>query len=43
MKDRQINYINFGGSKGREINTIHLAVLFTIPSIQDLVFLYSTN
>lgn len=38
MIDGQINYINFVGSKGREINNIHLGVIFTLPQIKDLIF-----
>lgn len=38
MVDGQINYIDFKGSIGREINNIHLGVIFTLPQIKDLVF-----
>ncbi len=37
LKTGQIYYINFKGSVGREINSIHLGVIFTLPNIKDVV------
>ncbi len=36
MKDGQINYIDFRGNEGREINNIHLGVIFALANIKDL-------
>lgn len=38
MINGQINYINFKGNIGSEINNIHLGVLFKIQHIKELVF-----
>ena len=38
LEDGQIYYINFSGNLGREINNIHLGVIFTLPIIKDMVF-----
>ncbi len=36
MKDGQINYIDFRGNEGREINNIYLGVIFALTNIKDL-------
>ena len=38
LEDGQIYYINFKGSLGCEINNIHLGVIFTLPTLKDIVF-----
>ncbi len=38
IEDGQIYYINFKGNIGREINNIHLGVVFKLPTIPDMVF-----
>lgn len=37
IEDGQIYYINFKGNHGREINNIHLGVIYKLPSIKDVV------
>lgn len=37
-KNGQVYYINFKGNVGREINKIHLGIIYTLPSIKDVVF-----
>ena len=38
LKDGMIYYINFKGNLGREINKIHLGIIYTLPGIDDVVF-----
>ena len=38
IEDGQIYYINFNGNIGREINNIHLGVVFKLTTITDMVF-----
>ena len=38
IEDGNIYFINFKGNVGREINKIHLGVIYTLPSIKDVVF-----
>ena len=38
IEDGQIYYINFKGSTGREINNVHLGVVFKLPTITDMIF-----
>ena len=37
IEDGQIYYIDFKGNTGREINSIHLGVVYKLPSIKDVV------
>ena len=37
IEDGQIYYINFKGNRGREINNIHLGVIYKLPSIKDVL------
>ena len=37
LKNGQIYYIDFKGNRGREINNIHLGVIYRLPSIKDVV------
>lgn len=37
LENGQIYYINFNGNWGKEINNIHLGVIYKLPSIKDLV------
>ena len=37
IKNGQIYYIDFKGNCGREINNIHLGVIYKLPSIKDVV------
>ena len=37
FEDGAIYYINFKGNVGREIDKIHLGVIYTLPSIKDVV------
>ena len=37
-EDGQIYYINFNGNQGREINNIHLGVIYNLPTLLDVVF-----
>ncbi len=38
MKNGQIYNIDFNGSKGSEINKIHLGIIFTIPKSNNMSF-----
>lgn len=38
FEDGSVCYINFGNALGGEINKIHLAVLFNIPGVENVVF-----
>ena len=38
IEDGNIYFINFKGNVGRKINKIHLGVIYTLPSIKDVVF-----
>ncbi len=38
IENGQIYYINFKGYVGREINNIHLGVIFKLPTIPDMFF-----
>ena len=37
LEDGEIYYINFKGNVGREINKVHLGVIYKLPSIKDIV------
>jgi len=38
LENGTIYYINFSGNKGREINKIHLGIIYKLPSISDVIF-----
>ena len=38
MKKGQFYYVDFCGNKGSEINEIHLAILFNLPSVKNMLF-----
>lgn len=38
MKNGQTYDIDFNGSKGSEINKIHLGIIFTIPKSNSILF-----
>ncbi len=38
IKNAYIYHIDFNGSKGSEINNIHLGIIYKIPALKNLVF-----
>lgn len=38
INNGQIFYINFSGNIGREINNRHLGIIYSLPTIKDVVF-----
>ena len=36
IKNGQIYYIDFQENRGREINSIHLGVIYKLPAIKDV-------
>ena len=40
LEDGVIYYIDFKGNMGREINNIHLGIIFKLPVMNDMFFAF---